>query len=46
MVVALEIPDPLLQNFFHYNVDLLVVSFLKKVIGDNILIETFLLELD
>jgi hypothetical protein len=26
MVVVLKIPNRLLQNFFHYNVDLLVVS--------------------
>jgi hypothetical protein len=26
MVVVLKIPNPLLQNFFHYDVDLLVVS--------------------
>jgi hypothetical protein len=27
MVVVLKIPNPLLQNFFHYNVDLLVISY-------------------
>jgi hypothetical protein len=26
MVVVLKKPNPLLQNFFHYDVDLLVVS--------------------
>jgi hypothetical protein len=26
MVVFLKIPNPLLQNFFNYNVDMLVVS--------------------
>jgi hypothetical protein len=26
MVVVLKIPNPLLQNLFHYDVDLLVVS--------------------
>jgi hypothetical protein len=26
MVVVLKTPNPLLQNFFHYDVDLLVVS--------------------
>jgi hypothetical protein len=26
MVVVLKILNPLLQNFFHYNVDLVVVS--------------------
>ena len=26
MVVVLKIPNPLLQNFFHYDVDLLIVS--------------------
>jgi hypothetical protein len=26
MVVVLKTPSPLLQNFFHYDVDLLVVS--------------------
>jgi hypothetical protein len=26
MVVVLKIPNPLLKNFFHYDVDLLVVS--------------------
>ena len=27
MVVVLKTPNPLLQNFFHYDVDLLVVSY-------------------
>jgi hypothetical protein len=27
MVVVLKTPNPLLQNFFHYDVDLLVVSW-------------------
>jgi hypothetical protein len=26
MVVVLKTPNPILQNFFHYDVDLLVVS--------------------
>ena len=26
MFVVLKIPNPLLQNFFHYDVDLLIVS--------------------
>jgi hypothetical protein len=26
MVVVLKTPNPLLQNFFHYDVDLLIVS--------------------
>jgi hypothetical protein len=27
MVVVLKIPNPLLQNLFHYDVDMLVVSY-------------------
>jgi hypothetical protein len=27
MVVVLQTPNPLLQNFFNYDVDLLVVSY-------------------
>jgi hypothetical protein len=27
MVIVLKTPNPLLQNFFHYDVDLLVVSY-------------------